>query len=266
MAKFTNLTQNFTIIPNWLINNQNVSLKAKGLFIFLASKPNDFNFSAKRLSELNKEGVTSIKNCLKELENIGLLTRKKIKDDKNRFSGIEYILTDNPYDGKAVVGKPNDGTSNVGEPTDINNKELYKKEINNKELNNNNICEISEIEVLEYEEIKKEKSSAKKEKENKPDLNEFLEYAEQIITENNLGSLSEYKLAIEAKFEQWSNNDWKDGHGKPIKRWKTKLKTAFQYFKPIRQNGYGNIQQQSKEQPVIGRMSEETVKRNLQGW
>lgn len=267
MSKFTNLTQNFTIIPNWLINNPNVSLKAKGLFIFLASKPNDFEFSAERISKLNKEGVTAIKNCLKELEDNGFLIRKKIKNaDNSRFIGIEYILTDKPSDGKTVDGKSNDGKSNVGEPTDINNKELYKKEINNKELNNNNICEISEIEVLEYEEIKKEKSSAKKEKENKPDLNEFLEYAEQIIIENNLGSLNEYKLAIEAKFEQWSNNDWKDGHGKPIKRWKPKLKTAFQYFKPIRQNGYGNIQQQSKEQPVIGRMSEETVKRNLQGW
>lgn len=129
-----------------------------------------------------------------------------------------------------------------------------------------NLGEFSNFLVLETEEIKKEKSSAKKEKENKPDLNEFLDYAEQIIIENKLGSLNEYKLAIEAKFEQWSNNDWKDGHGKPIKRWKPKLKTAFQYFKPIKQQNYGNGQQQTKEQPVIGRMSEETVNRNLQGW
>ena len=83
MAKFTNLTQNFTMIPNWLINNHEISLKAKGLFIFLASKPNNFNFSAEGLSKLNKEGITSIKNCLQELENNGLLTRKKIKDNEN---------------------------------------------------------------------------------------------------------------------------------------------------------------------------------------
>lgn len=133
----------------------------------------------------------------------------------------------------------------------------------------NNLSEFSnfeEIEVLETEEIKKEKSSAKKDKENKPDLSEFLEYAKQIIIENKLGSLNEYKLAIEAKFEQWSNNDWKDGHGKPIKRWKPKLKTAFQYFKPIKQQNYGNTETRTAESKFIGRMSEETVKRNLQGW
>lgn len=135
-------------------------------------------------------------------------------------------------------------------------KEQIRKE--NKENNfllkketKNNICDISEFEVLEAEEVKKEKSSAKKEKENKPDLNEFLEYAEQIIIENKLGSIIEYKLAIEAKFEQWSNNDWKDGHGKPIKRWKPKLKTAFQYFKPIKQNGYGNGQQQTRSSAQV---------------
>lgn len=133
MAKFTNLTQNFTMIPNWLINNQNVSLKAKGLFIFLASKPNNFNFSAEGLSKLNKEGITSIKNCLKELENTGLLKRKKIKDNNNRFIGIEYILTDNPLDEKADGGKPTDGKPNVGKPTNINNKDLLKKDLYKKD-------------------------------------------------------------------------------------------------------------------------------------
>src|SRR5690606_20924800 len=129
MAKFTNLTQNFTIIPNWLINNPNVSLKAKGLFMFLASKPNDFDFSAERISKLNKEGITSIKNCLKELEDNGFLIRKKIKNaDNSRFIGIEYILTEKPLDGKPNDGKSNDGKSNSGKPSDINNKDLYKKD------------------------------------------------------------------------------------------------------------------------------------------
>lgn len=189
MAKFTNLTQNFTMIPNWLINNQNVSLKAKGLFIFLASKPNNFNFSAEGLSKLNKEGITSIKSCLKELENIGLLTRKKIKDNNNRFIGIEYILTDNPPNGKSDGGKPTDGKSTVGKPTNINNKDLPKKDLNKKEINNKNIFVA-------------------------PTLEEVKSY----FKENSYKE----ETAITA-FNYYASNDWKDKNNNQVKNWKQKM-------------------------------------------
>ena len=194
MAKFTNLSQNFTMIPNWLINNQEISLKAKGLFIFLASKPNNFNFSAKGLSKLNKEGVTSINNCLKELENIGLLIRKKIKGDDKRFIGIEYILMDKPLDGNTVSGKPTDGKPNVGKPTNINNKDLPKKEINNKEINNKEVNNKNIFVPPTLEEVKsyfKEKG-----------------YKEE--------------TAITA-FEYYNVSNWHDKNNNQVKNWKQKM-------------------------------------------
>ena len=189
MAKFTNLTQNFTMIPNWLINNHEISLKAKGLFIFLASKPNNFNFSAEGLSKLNKEGITSIKNCLQELENNGLLTRKKIKDNNNRFIGIEYILTDNPSNEKADSGKPTDGKPNVGKPTNINNKDLLKKDLNKKEINNKNIFV-------------------------PPTLEEVKSY----FKENGYKE----ETAITA-FKYYDVSDWKDKNNNQVKNWKQKM-------------------------------------------
>lgn len=128
MARFNNLSQNFTMIPNWLINDQNISLKAKGLFIYLASKPNDFDFSAERIALANKEGVTSVKNCLKELELVGLLIRVRIKNDDGKFIGIEYTLNDKPSDDSTISGKPTVGFPIGGKPTDINKKEINKKE------------------------------------------------------------------------------------------------------------------------------------------
>lgn len=138
MAKFTNLSQNFTMIPNWLINNQDISLKAKGLFIFLASKPDDFDFSADRISKMNKEGVSAINTCLRELESIGLLTRKKIKNNENKFVGIEYILSDKPIKKEVeetpviespLIEFPVNGFSTDGKPTNNNNKDYNKKDI-----------------------------------------------------------------------------------------------------------------------------------------
>lgn len=184
MAKFTNLSQNFTMIPNWLINSQEISLKSKGLFIFLASKPDNFNFSAEGLSKLNKEGVTAIKNCLKELELIGLLIRKKIKDDNNRFIGIEYILMDQPLNINSNNGISVSGKSNDGKPTNINNKDLPKKEINKKDI----------YIPPTLEEVK----SYFKEKGYKEDI------------------------AIRA-FEYYNTSDWLDKNNNKVKNWKQKM-------------------------------------------
>lgn len=211
MAKFTNLTQNFTMIPNWLINNQNVSLKAKGLFIFLASKPNNFNFSAEGLSKLNKEGVTSIKNCLKELENNGLLTRKKIKDNNNRFIGIEYILTDNPSNGKSDSGKPTDGKPNVGKPTNINNKDLLNKDL----LNKDNIIEYNNTVISKNEAFDLFWNLYDKKVEKTPCKNKFLKLPKKDI-ENILLVIKDYVISTpDVKYRKnpltWLNKKcWED--------------------------------------------------------
>lgn len=156
-------------------------------------------------------------------------------------------------------------TDNVNDNDNVN-VILLKKET---KYNLGEFSISEETETPKTEKKQKEKSCAKKEKENKPDLSEFLAYAEQIIIENKLGDLNAYKLAIEAKYEQWSNNDWKDGHGKPIKRWRPKLKTAFQYFKPIKQYNHGNTQQISTSSKLAAEDARkagivEMLKRNSQ--
>lgn len=70
----------------------------------------------------------------------------------------------------------------------------------------------------------------------KPNLNEFLAYAEEIIVKNNLGDFSLLKFPLEAKFNQWEADNWKDGNGNPIKNWKTKLQNTLPYLKPITNN------------------------------
>lgn len=59
-----------------------------------------------------------------------------------------------------------------------------------------------------------------------PTLDEFLQYA-------NLAD--DYKYPLTAKYEQWVADGWKDGHGKKIKNWKTKLKIIIPYLRPFKQ-------------------------------
>ena len=56
-----------------------------------------------------------------------------------------------------------------------------------------------------------------------PTYEEFLEYAK-----TKSKNLNEWKVKL--KFESWKENNWKDGHHKPIKNWKTKLLNTLEYL------------------------------------
>ena len=119
----------YGITPNELLNNPEISLKAKGLFGYLQSKPDGWKFSVNRMANQLKEGPEAISNALHELEEFGYLTRTPVKDEKGQFQGYNYQLS--------VLGKSRKRKTPLTEnhPT-ISNKESSKKDISNKEVKN----------------------------------------------------------------------------------------------------------------------------------
>ena len=65
----------YAVTPNELLNNKEISLKAKGLFAFLQSKPDNWSFSAEKIALQLKEGVKTVRTTLRELESFGLLEK-----------------------------------------------------------------------------------------------------------------------------------------------------------------------------------------------
>lgn len=61
-----------------------------------------------------------------------------------------------------------------------------------------------------------------------PEMSEFVTYGLSLINKNEA-----YRFSIEAKYESWVENKWKDGNGSKIKNWKTKLKNTIPYLKPM---------------------------------
>lgn len=61
------------------INDGNISLKAKGIYIYLRSKEKSWKFSIGRIARENKEGIDSVRSGIQELEKYGYITRKNIK-------------------------------------------------------------------------------------------------------------------------------------------------------------------------------------------
>ena len=41
------------------------------------------------------------------------------------------------------------------------------------------------------------------------------------------------EFALKAKYEAWVSDKWKDGNGKEIKNWQTKIKNTIPYLRPI---------------------------------
>lgn len=124
MNNFINNTQkNFTIIQNELLNNVNINFEVKGLYCFLISKPSGWNFSAERIALQSKESESKIKRLLRELENLNLLKRTKIKNENGQFVGIIYeilyTIGSNTDGGKTIGGKTIGGNC-----TNISNTEL----------------------------------------------------------------------------------------------------------------------------------------------
>jgi len=93
------LKDNYTIIPNKIINDSTLSLKAKGLWVYLQSKSNGQNFSIDEMRKHLKEGKSSIQDAIWELEKAGLLVRKQVKDNKGKWIGYKYFLYENKGEG-----------------------------------------------------------------------------------------------------------------------------------------------------------------------
>ena len=89
----------------------------------------------------------------------------------------------------------------------------------------NNICE-THVEHMENENenVIKDRNTIKN---IIPTLEEFLQYADMS---------PDFKYPLTAKYEQWVAEGWKDGHGKKIKNWKTKLKNTIPYLRPFKQS------------------------------
>ncbi|WP_304546142.1 hypothetical protein [Sulfurimonas microaerophilic] len=90
---------NFTQVPNNILNDLNVSCKAKGLYTFMVSKPDKWDFKLSGLQSQLKEGRNAILNIIDELSSCGYLTKVQSRVN-GRFQTNKYILHLEPKTSK----------------------------------------------------------------------------------------------------------------------------------------------------------------------
>ena len=98
--------RDYTVINNTVLKDERLSWKAKGLFCYLLSLPEDWNICLSDLQNRAKDGIDGLKSAVKELKEYGYLIQKRNKDEKGRFLKTIYIIVENPQVENPQVENP----------------------------------------------------------------------------------------------------------------------------------------------------------------
>lgn len=86
-----NKTKNYTVMSNQHLQDKELSLKAKGLLSVMLSLPDEWDYSINGLASISLDGVSAIKNIIKELQVKGYLVINKKMPNETKTGRIEYI-------------------------------------------------------------------------------------------------------------------------------------------------------------------------------
>ena len=133
--------RDFTVIANSVFKDRRLSAKAKGILVEMLSLPENWDYTLKGLTTLFSDGIDSIRQGIKELEENGYIVRERKRDARGRLGGMEYVIYETPE--KAVENivensSPEQSAPMIAEPTEdfpvqevsIEDKAMLYKELN----------------------------------------------------------------------------------------------------------------------------------------
>ena len=147
-------------MSNHHLRNKELSLKAQGLLSQMLSLPEDWDYTLKGLSLINREKIDAIREAIKELERAGYIVRSRERDEKGRLRGADYVIfeqpqpptpdlptlenptLDNPMQEKPTLEKPT-----LENPTQLN-KDIQRTDLPKKEKSNTDLSSTHSIPIL----------------------------------------------------------------------------------------------------------------------
>lgn len=174
-------SREFTVIANSVFKDRTLSAKAKGLLVEMLSLPENWDYTLKGLTYLFTDGLDSIRQGIRELEEHGYIVRERKRDTKGRLGGMEYVIyetprepveksdtsaffkpatdlpgcadtvEDNPVPENPIQGKPAEETATLYK--EIKNKEL-RESITHESNPNPSIRKPTPMDVMGYEEAR----------------------------------------------------------------------------------------------------------------
>ena len=179
-------SREFTVIANCVFKDRTLSAKAKGLLVEMLSLPENWDYTLKGLTYLFTDGLDSIRQGIRELEEHGYIVRERKRDAKGRLGGMEYVIyetprvpventsvsvenessepttetpicacpaEESPIPENPIQGKPAEETATLYK--EIKNKEL-RESITHESNPNQSIREPTSMDVMRYEEAREQ--------------------------------------------------------------------------------------------------------------
>ena len=87
----------YTVMSNHHLRNKALSLKAKGLLSQMLSLPEDWDYTLKGLSLINRESIDAIRTAVWELEKAGYIRREQGRDPKGKMADMSIPSTSSRY-------------------------------------------------------------------------------------------------------------------------------------------------------------------------
>jgi len=127
MNKLNNkIKDNFTIIPNDIIRNKSLSDRARFIFCYMASMPDDWKFYQGVMAKELGYTKDTLRKYIEELLETGYLDREQ-RREVGKFDSYDYTLNFSPCTKKADTVKVRDGKKPIREKSSLINKDLEQR-------------------------------------------------------------------------------------------------------------------------------------------
>lgn len=114
--------QQFAVVDSRAVNDTRLSMRARGVLVWLLDKPDGWRVSSEAIARQCSEGRDAIRKALKELEGAGYLHRQKVQGKDGRWT-TESVVCEEATD---------DGISGAGvTPTDAEDTDDWKADAGN---------------------------------------------------------------------------------------------------------------------------------------
>lgn len=197
MGNFRKINGNFVTTSAQVAQDKRLSWKARGIFLYLASMSDDWNFYVDEIAKHAPQGKRALQNGLKELEEYGYLKRVRTHKPNGDLSSLKWELYYEPVELQKQNSSEAVMLPKRNEPLINNNNNKYQETIN---INTNNKRDIRE---------KSGDFSAGTSSDHIP-YSEIIEYLNKRTGKNYRASSQKTRCLIKARFnEKYTVDDFK---------------------------------------------------------
>lgn len=222
---------NYTNTNNQLVRDDDLTWKARGIFNYLWSQANEWQFYVKEIASHSKDGEKALQSGLQELEEHGYLKRVNRHSKNGSFDGLDWILDDtgklnrqaqNSVNGEMELKPP----KNRQNTPDVKRAQRETRPAQNLPLRNNN------NKNYQYKEISNKRNNGSAEAEPRSIHKDVIDYLNDKIGARYKSSSAINKRLIDARVKEgYKLDDFKRVIDNKVASWAQDQKMS-KYLRP----------------------------------